>query len=188
MHEPETPGGASDGPGTDLMTTDSSGWAENAGSRDYAYGTYAPPFCGSGSPAPRRARFGDVGEPPDHSYKTLTTSTSRRLAPQNHPAIPYLAKRPAPLLDTVARPRRRVTRGERAPRWRRRAASLSAGEINRGRTDALRQGTMRPRKPFPGRRLRRWCSQSSGARVGGRRRAVNCRRAGRRIVPSRPAA
>lgn len=26
------------------------------------------------------------------------------------------------------------------------------GQINRGRTDALRQGTMRPRKPFPGRR------------------------------------
>jgi hypothetical protein len=116
--------------------TNSSGWAKDAGSQDHACGTHAPPFCGSGSPAPRRARFGDVKEPPDHSYKTLTTSAPRRLAPRNHPAIPYLAKRPAPVSAVVARRRRRGTRGERASR--RRAASLSANKPGPHRRPAAR--------------------------------------------------
>ena len=38
------------------------------------------PLCGSGSPAPRLARFAGVGEPPDRSHKTLTSfgATSTR--------------------------------------------------------------------------------------------------------------
>src|SRR5512132_355015 len=45
---------------------------EDAGSRDCAYGTYAPPHCGSGSPASRLRRFAGVREPLDGSHKTLT--------------------------------------------------------------------------------------------------------------------
>ncbi len=38
-------------------------------------------------------------------------------------------------------------------------------QVDRGRTDALQQGTMRPRKLPPGDALRRWCPQSSAPEV-----------------------
>jgi hypothetical protein len=65
---------------------------EDAGSRDCAYGTYAPPHCGSGSPAPRIPRFAGVREPLDGSHKTLTKL--------RRPASPAVAR---PNLDDASR-------------------------------------------------------------------------------------
>ena len=138
-------------------------WDVDAGSRDCAYGTHAPPLCGSGSPAPRLPRFAGVGEPPDRSHKTLTSfgaTSNRGLTAGVWPGSSSTGRGRARLnrhddLDAGRLdPEKRHTRSRRrhSPAVAHRNLDTTPGQINRGRTNALRQGTMRPRKPFPGRR------------------------------------
>ena len=125
---------------------------EDAGSRDCAYGTYAPPHCGSGSPASRLPRFAGVREPLDGSHKTLTSfgaPASLAVADQSDDASRVGTER-----DSVASPRRGsetncLINGE--PRGRpqgrdpaRSPRALEAGGLRQFAVDADEQGGGRP--------------------------------------------